>query len=151
MATVVRVIIEDKLTPRIKHKLAIYPSIAYPYFIHPSLEIVEEATTPYVPRNSDPPADKGKFASGTLQTGFYESTLNANLYESSGVFGYIAYDTHKGELYAGEQFERDDYFHPKRYPGHKPQFHYLSVGMEVSREAVAQNLAKKYRTFLKRL
>lgn len=146
-----KLIITDKLTPRIRHKLYIYSGIVYQHFIHPSLEIIEEMTTDFVPRNSDPPADPGKFASGTLQAGFYDSTLHSSLRHSEGVFGYMAYDVEKGELYAGEQHDREDFYHPKRYPGHKPQFGYLSIGMEVSKGAVRQNLHQRYMRFLKKM
>lgn len=146
-----RVIITDKLTPRIRHKLYIYDDIVYNHFIHPSLEIIEDMTTDFVPRNSDPPEDPGKFASGTLQAGFYESVLHTSLRRSEGVFGYMAYDTEKGQLYAGDQFENEEYEHPRRYPGHKPQYRYLSVGMEVSKEAVRQNLHQRYMRFLKKM
>lgn len=152
-----KLIVEDKLTPRLKHKLLIYPRIVYSHFIHPSLGIIEQVTTPFVPVNSTPPPEYdgygepgGKFFAGNLSEGFYVQKGGSSLIESRANFGYMAYDTWKGEQYAG--YQHDTYIdHEERYPGHEPRPKFLSWGMEVSREFVLDYLAKQYGTFLRKM
>lgn len=154
-----KLIVEDKLTPRLKHKISIYPRIAYPHFIHPSVRIIEQVTTPFVPVNSTPPPEYdgygkpgGKFFAGNLQAGFYEQAGRVSLIETTGIFGYSAIDTWKqpNEQYAG--YQHDKYLeHESRYPGHEPRSKYLSWGMEVSKEFVMDYLAKQYGTFLRKM
>lgn len=147
-------IVKNEVTPFLNERVRSFPVIAYRQFIHPSLKIIEEHTTDYVPRNSDPPPKidgfgkpGGKEASGTLQTGFYDSPLDSSVKEAKAVFGYIALDTYKGELYALDQYNNEDYYHPARYPGHKPQDHFLDAGVEDAKDEVLDELTYQYKKF----
>lgn len=142
--------VNDSLTKKLKHKLNIYPKIAYDFFIHPSVRMIEQVTTPFVPMNSNPPADEGKWFAGTLQSGFYESKGKTSLVESVSVFGYRAYDTAKNEQYAGEVETNDEYEHPERYTGHRPQSGYTRTGIKesVAKGVILDVLKKRYIQFL---
>lgn len=149
MTQYLQVFYEDDLTPRIDHKLELFPRISYQYFISPALEVVEDHTTDYVPMNENPPTD-GKFVAGTLQKSFFASHVKPNLFKTTAEFGYGAYNPVKGEYYAYDQNYNEDYDpHQPRYAGHKPTSHFFEIGIRESNADMNEELAKRYMKFLK--
>lgn len=125
------------------------PHYAYGLIYH-TTEYFDELTRDYIPRNADPPRDRGRIASGTLQSGFYYD-IDRDKYYTKAIVGYVAYDTYKNQMYAERVHTHPGWKHPKRYPGHKPVYNFLEYSLKVNKEKIMQIWAGQFASYINML
>lgn len=141
-----RVIVKDTLSEYLNF---VIDSIPYglKYISYDVTKTIERVTHDYVPRNADPPRDRGRSASGTLQSGFFFDVVGNGFYSKS-IFGYVAYDTYKDQMYAERVHTHPQWVHPPRYPGHKPQYNFLSYSLRAHNGLIMDKIMDKYMELL---